>query len=57
MGKRMIVFGLIGLGLLIIAHHWLTKGVLVEMEDVTSHEFLAGICLALGLGGLIFAKS
>ena len=50
---RLIVWVLIGLGILIMAHHWYSKGVLVEMKDVDSHEFVAGICLALGIGGLL----
>lgn len=56
MSKRMVAFGLIGLGILIIAHHWYTKGVPFEASNLFSHEFFAGLFLALGLGGLLFAS-
>lgn len=51
----LIAWGLIGLGLLIIAHHWIVHKRPVDVENLFSHEFFAGLCFSLGLGGLLFA--
>lgn len=50
---KLIALGLIGLGLLILAHHWYVTGSLVDPADVLNHEFFACLCLSLGLGGLL----
>lgn len=50
---NLIACGLIGLGLLILAHHWYTTGKLVDLADVLNHEFFVCLCIALGVGGLI----
>lgn len=53
MSRKLIALGLIGLAMLIVAHHWLTTGVPFEMKDIENHEFFAGVALAFGLGGLL----
>ena len=50
---KLIAYGLIVLGLLIIAHHWYMKGKPIDIENLLSHEFFAGLFLSLGLGGLL----
>jgi len=50
--KRFIAYGLILLGVLIVAHHWYVKGAPVDVHNVLSHEFFAGLFLSLGLGSL-----
>ena len=52
---KLIGWGLIGLGLLIIVHHWLVHDSPADLSNVLSHEFFAGLFLSLGLGGLMFA--
>ena len=51
--KKLIAGGLIVLGLLIIAHHWYVHDRPVDVENLLSHEFFAGLVLSLGLGGLL----
>lgn len=52
--KKIIAVLLIVGGILVLTHQWLEKGVLIELEDVDSHEFIAGILLSLGIGGFLF---
>ena len=50
---KLLAWGLIGLGLLIIVHHWYVHDTPVDLGNVLCHEFFATACLGLGLGGLI----
>lgn len=51
--KKLIAWILIGIGVGIIVHHYLTKGIAFDIEDILNHEFFASLCLSLGIGGLI----
>ena len=51
---RKIIAGLlIVAGILVVVHHWYVKGSPADLSNLFSHEFLASLCLGLGLGGLI----
>jgi len=57
MSKRKIVALLLIVGgILVLAHQYFSKGVLVEVSDIDCHEFIAAILLSVGLGGFLFCQ-
>ena len=51
--RKLIAYGLIVAGILIVAHHWYIHDSLVDLHNVLSHEFFAVLFSGLGLGGLM----
>lgn len=43
-------------GILVLVHQWTVKGVLIEASDIDCHEFIAGILLSAGIGGLLLCR-
>lgn len=53
--KKLLLYGLIVAGILILAHHWYVHGSPVDLSNMQSHEFLLALIIGLLAGGLLLA--